>query len=144
MINRGRFQKGHKINVGRPGNSGGRGKIVSQEVREKIRNSLRGKYRGENSSNWQGGKSSQSKILRDRVEYKEWRTAVFTRDNWTCQTCGVRGVALQAHHIKPFAYFPELIFDINNGVTLCIECHKQTDSYLAKAKKYQLRRRNLW
>ena len=34
------------------------------------------------------------------------------------------GGNLHPHHIKPFALFPKLIFDINNGKTLCRGCHK--------------------
>jgi len=60
---------------------------------------------------------------------KDWRTAVFERDDYTCQRCGCRGGRLQAHHIKPYKDHPELRHDLTNGETLCVECHKQTDSY---------------
>ena len=63
------------------------------------------------------------------IEDREWREKIFKRDSWTCRECGVRGGRLQAHHIKPFKKFPELRFDLDNGLTLCIECHKKTDSY---------------
>ena len=59
----------------------------------------------------------------------EWRNAVFERDNYTCQKCKVRGCRLQAHHIKPYKEFPDLRYVLNNGETLCLECHKQTDTY---------------
>lgn len=57
------------------------------------------------------------------MEYKQWRTAVFERDNYTCQTCGARGVKVNAHHKKPYAYFPELRYELENGITLCVPCH---------------------
>lgn len=63
--------------------------------------------------------------LRD-CKYKEWRSKVFERDNWTCQTCGKRGVYLEPHHIKGWAKYPELRYEVENGVALCIECHKLT------------------
>lgn len=57
-------------------------------------------------------------------EYKLWRASVFKRDDYTCQTCGVRGVKLNAHHKKAYALFPELRYSLQNGVTLCETCHK--------------------
>lgn len=59
-------------------------------------------------------------------ETTKWRKAVFERDNYTCQLCGVRGTYLEADHIKPWAYFPELRRLIDNGRTLCKSCHQKT------------------
>jgi hypothetical protein len=78
---------------------------------------------------WKGGITVQNKLLRTRIEYRLWRESVFKRDDWTCQECGKRGGRLQAHHIKPFSKYPELRYNIENGITLCIECHKKTDTY---------------
>jgi 5-methylcytosine-specific restriction endonuclease McrA len=61
---------------------------------------------------------------------KLWREAVFARDKWTCQDCGdKKGGNLEAHHIKSFAEFPELRFAIDNGITLCKDCHKIIHRY---------------
>lgn len=62
---------------------------------------------------------------RHSKEYKDWRSAVFARDNFTCQLCGIRGVRMNAHHKKQYAYFPELRFCVDNGATLCECCHRQ-------------------
>ena len=62
---------------------------------------------------------------RKTAEYKAWRTSVFQRDGYTCQLCGRVGGELNAHHIKPFAKYKSLRYDINNGITLCKECHKE-------------------
>jgi len=43
--------------------------------------------------------------------------------------CGINNKTLEADHIKAFSEYPELIYDINNGRTLCKECHKKTDNY---------------
>lgn len=65
-------------------------------------------------------------------KYLQWRSDVFTRDNWTCQTCGKRGVFLEAHYVRSWSHFPKLRFDLNNGVTLCKDCHKLTNNYKNK------------
>jgi 5-methylcytosine-specific restriction endonuclease McrA len=69
------------------------------------------------------GARTAAKIVRQSAKYKEWRTAVFTRDDYTCRRCNKRGGHLHAHHIKPFALFPELRMDVSNGLTLCVPCH---------------------
>lgn len=58
-------------------------------------------------------------------EYREWRTSVFKRDNYTCRRCNIRGGKLHAHHIQKWADTPELRFESSNGLTLCMECHKK-------------------
>lgn len=73
--------------------------------------------------NWKGGSTSENQIERRRFPYREWRDLVFTRDNWTCQDCGTRGVYLHAHHVFPFAEFPEHRYQPWNGITLCRPCH---------------------
>lgn len=83
--------------------------------------------------------------IRKCFKYRQWRSDVFERDNWTCQVCFKRGgITLNADHIKPFALVCrenniksledglncEELWNINNGRTLCLECHKKTPSYL--------------
>lgn len=69
------------------------------------------------------------------VEATEWRKSVFERDDYTCQFCGVRGSYLEADHIKPWAYFPKLRFDLSNGRTLCKPCHNTTKISYHKMRK---------
>jgi len=100
------------------------------EARKKISESKIGKNNpmyhkyNEEHHNYKNGESEIRKLLWGRYEYKEWRNKVFERDNFTCQICGDdRGGNLNAHHIKSFKDYPELRYDINNGITYCEECH---------------------
>jgi len=86
------------------------------------------KIRGEKHPNWKGGISPINLQIRQSLEYKIWRRSVFERDNYTCQICGRKGCYLHAHHLKPFAEFPDLRFDTDNGLTLCRECHRKGDN----------------
>lgn len=84
---------------------------------------------------WKGGVTPIYKKIRKSPEYIAWRTSVFERDNYTCIWCGQNGKELNADHIKSFAHYPELRFDISNGRTLCVTCHKKTDTYGGNSKK---------
>lgn len=76
---------------------------------------------------WIGGETPPweltNKQLRGTPKYVKWRLSVFERDNFTCQKCGQRGGELNAHHIKYFSKHNNLRYDINNGITLCKDCH---------------------
>ena len=89
---------------------------------------------GENASRWKGGISNWRDVLWRSQSYKNWRKAVFERDDYTCQMCNVRGGDLEAHHILPIKDNKNtlLIFDIDNGITLCKSCHNET-----KGKEYE-------
>ena len=89
---------------------------------------------GENHWNWKGG-WTRSKNAYNSFEYRSWRMAVFTRDEFRCQGCGIVGTYITAHHIKSWAKYPKLRFEVNNGVTLCEECHKATDNYKGRKSK---------
>lgn len=74
---------------------------------------------GSNSPHWKGG---GSRIGRDNIDYKNWRKAILSRDK-KCQLCGTHE-KLQAHHIKTWSRFPSLRYALDNGVALCVKCHK--------------------
>lgn len=86
---------------------------------------------GEKAYNWKGGVTPLNHKIRTSREYKQWRKSVFEHDNYTCQDCNIRSakgqaVYLEAHHLKSFAKYPELRFEISNGKTLCLDCHNKT------------------
>ena len=101
------------------------GKKISVETRRKIGETCT----GEKHWNWKGGITKWRAKIKSRIEHRLWREAVFARDNWTCQQCGKKGGWMNAHHIKSFADFPELRLAIDNGITLCLKCHKLTNNF---------------
>ena len=106
------------------------------------------------------GTQPLTRLLRNCVEYISWRTECFKRDNYTCQECNVRGGEIEVHHKKSFSvilgeflqlynqfspiedketllrlalsYLP--FWEINNGQTLCVKCHKKTENYGSKGR----------
>ncbi len=102
------------------------------EIREKMSRAKIGTMTGENNPNWKGGISIKNGERSDpRVAV--WRKAVKRRDNNICQKCGIDGnnpcvtchrrPIMHADHIKPWAKYPELRFDVDNGRMLCEDCH---------------------
>lgn len=90
------------------------------------KNYLSEKYKGENGSNWKGGVTEENEIVRHSAEFRKWRNLVFTRDDWTCQKCKKRGrLDLHPHHIFNFSTYVELRFARDNGITFCVDCHKE-------------------
>jgi len=70
-------------------------------------------------------REDRRELKRDNAEYREWRMEVFKRDKYTCQHCRMRGGILNAHHIKYYSSNPSLRTEIDNGITLCVICHKK-------------------
>ena len=85
--------------------------------------------RGEKNHNWRGGITEVHEKIRKSSAYQIWRSNILKRDNYTCQICGVQDEELQVDHIKPFALYPELRTEPSNGRTLCIPCHRKTDTW---------------
>jgi len=90
--------------------------------------------------NYKGGITTLYHQIRISDNNKQWRKHVFTRDSPTCQVCNDdKGGNLVAHHKVPFSYilgFYKIdtfekamgcreLWNINNGIVLCIKCHKQ-------------------
>jgi len=94
---------------------------------------------GESHGNWLGGNGG----VRDTAAFQDFRRSILKRDKWTCQMCGDhnhkgRGarVILHVDHIEPVCVAPERALDPSNARTLCFECHKKTETYGMKVKRY--------
>ena len=145
-------QKGKKRKSHTAWNKGKKGFKHSQETKIKIKNGHLGKHNwwvksGEKNPNWKGGITKIDRLCRRMKEYIQWRSDVFTRDSWTCKTCSKNGCYVTAHHIKGVnkiirennikniieARNCKEMWNLNNGITLCEDCHKLTDNYRGKA-----------
>jgi len=95
--------------------------------------------RGEKNHAWKGGITSFAKLIRRSFQCRQWVSDVYTRDDFTCQECGQIGGKLNVHHYKSFSSILKKykiitleealecveLFNINNGITLCKECHRK-------------------
>ena len=120
-----KLSEGHKKKIG----IANTGKKRPEEVRNKISKTLTGKPQPWNNQekhwNYKGGITSENQTIRGSIEYRFWRKAIYSRDNFTCQKFGIRGGKLVAHHMNNFADFPELRFAIDNGITLSDKAHRE-------------------
>ena len=140
-----------KINISKAGKghiAWNKGIPCLEEIKLKISEMNRGK----NCNNWKGGITPLTLLIRANFNNRQWISDIFTRDNFTCQMCGDnRGSNLNAHHIKSFSkiiQFYEIttleealdceeLWNINNGITLCEECHKKIHKKLCISNKFK-------
>lgn len=88
--------------------------------------------KGKLSPHWIGGADVHG-FYRITNEYKEWHDFVLERDNYICQCCGDTNgfghtVKFHVHHIHNFADNKDLIYDKDNGICLCNNCHRKFHS----------------
>lgn len=126
-----------------------KGRIVSDETREKLRLSLREAWKNSTGRfayfkehpTQKGLKRSPETIERLRAVHKGKRTGaennrwnggkmawckqqVRIRDDYTCQTCGLRDEEIiEVDHVIPKSKAPELTYSLDNLVALCPNCH---------------------
>lgn len=94
-----------------------------------------GRFCGENSPRWNNNISSHEReIGRKIVGYNDFIKAVYKRDNYQCVCCGQKGNGsnLNAHHLDGYNWCKDKRTDVNNGVTLCKECHEGFHSIYGK------------
>lgn len=158
--------KKHSEETRRKISESNKGKIINPEAIEKTRQKLlgrklseeqRAKRRGQYASNWKGGISCLNFRIRASAEYITWRSKVYFRDKYTCVLCShnaktKKNIRLNADHIKAFSILLKEnnikstldaincknLWNVENGRTLCFDCHKQTDNYAGRANKFDI------
>lgn len=112
-----------------------KGRVKTIEERIKIGKS----HSGDRCHFWKGGigplHNRERVLAMCKLPYKIWRQQVFERDNYTCllkdDTCSG---PIQADHIKSWANYPDLRYNINNGRTLCKSHHERTPNFAGRIK----------
>jgi len=87
---------------------------------------------GKNSHMWIEDRNKLKEPLNQQIRgssfIKKFRMKCMIRDEYACQYCHTKGGMLNVHHIKSFAEYPEYRFDVDNGITLCEQCHRWVHS----------------
>lgn len=124
------------------------GKSHSIETITKMSISRTGKL-GENATAWKGGKLTITRMVKGFQYRNGWYSKIYERDSYKCIKCKSNN-KIEAHHITPVKYIVnqhkykfsdkiefyeflirlDIIIDENleNGITLCRECHKMEHS----------------
>jgi HNH endonuclease len=112
----------HGIQARSTGSEPGHKRNSTDECRQKMSDAKRGQFIGPDNPNWRGGIQLKHPE-RNRYPAKMWVKAVKDRDGWKCTECASLD-RLHAHHIKRWKDYPELRYEVSNGVTLCHKCHE--------------------
>jgi hypothetical protein len=105
----------------------GKKKNVPPETQKRLSEFRRQRFMGSGNPMWKGGITPQNEQVYNSSAYWKWRDKIYERDNYTCQKCNERGGRLCAHHIKKVSDYKELIFELDNGITLCYNCHGEVN-----------------
>lgn len=122
------YQDNYRKGIGRLGFPG-------SELRKKAAE----KMRGEKHFKWV---KDRTKLKDDSKErggqlHREWSKQVKNRDNWICKINNSDCTGkIESHHILGWAKHPELRYDINNGITLCIFHHPRKREEEIKLSSY--------
>lgn len=95
--------------------------------------------KGSNGPNWKGGLTPDKVKWINSLPGRKWTMAIYRRGGWTCELCEEQNGGIEAHHIFPYADFPNYRGNVDNGICLCTDCHRKTHSTVGKQLSYWLR-----
>lgn len=83
---------------------------------------------GVNAHNYNPNLTDEERELKryyiGKESYGKWRKSVFEKDNYSCDICGLKG-RINAHHLDGWNWCRDKRTDIDNGITLCENHHKE-------------------
>lgn len=141
----------------KPGHTMNRGRHLSEEHREKIRQArLRDghvpylvngehwlKQEGKHPASWKGGVTPERQTLYFSEKWKYAVKEVWKRDNATCRRCGKHQSndknTFHIHHLYPFAEYKRLRANPDNLVLLCPDCHRFVHSSKNTNREFMLK-----
>lgn len=84
------------------------------------------KNSGKNHAFYNPNLSDKDRLEKRSIkEVDKWRKQIYKKFNYTCQKCHQNNCMIHAHHIFGWADYPELRFNIDNGICFCKECHRE-------------------
>lgn len=141
--------KSEKCRLAALGNINCRGKYFKRSTEDNKKKSERQKNKPsnvlgkhinvrENNPNWIADRSLlKTKGDRRSYAYSNWRKEIWIRDSFRCKinNSDCKG-KIEVHHILAWRDYPELRYQINNGITLCHAHHPRKRSEEAKLSPY--------
>lgn len=92
-------------------------------------------FSGDKNHNWNPNRTRYERIeARASQEYRDFVKKVLKRDNYMCRCCNSKGTGrnLNVHHMNAWATFIDERYDVENGITLCDNCHNAFHSIYGK------------
>lgn len=121
---------------------------ISEEGRARMRikgydvwnKGMLGYNAAEKNARWISDRTKLAKSDRQAGSaYSNWRMSVYKRDGFLCKmknhTCSGK---IEAHHIRTWKKYPELRYDVSNGITLCVKHHPRKRSDEENLESYFL------
>lgn len=98
---------------------------------------------GKNNPRYDDNLTNEERLIKRNISgLSGWRKNVLERDKCKCRKCGKKGKlnngTLASHHINNFKEYKKLRTNIDNGITFCINCHKDIHNKFGQKTNVQM------